>query len=241
MIEKLKSENRQERFDSINNLAKLSQIDDSHKKLLLVISNLLFDEFEDIRFTAAYVLVNFTEKGIDISETETQLAKALNDESLRVKKEADWALYCIAFEGGSIKNAALVYEKELAENNRIRGNAAIALCLHYLNTSKNDKAFDLIKIENGDMQFGAAWGHTDYTIRTGKKEFVKKVADIIRPALMDMSMHNGVAGALGWAKHRGFDISSAIEGINELIKSTDDMMKEAKLSGIFMKMNKMKY
>jgi len=70
---------------------------------------------------------------------------------------------------------------------------------------------------------------------------VKKVADIIRPALMDMSMHNGVAGALGWAKHRGFDISSAIEGINELIKSTDDMMKEAKLSGIFMKMNKMKY
>ncbi len=241
MIDKLKSKNRDERYSAINEIAGISQIDDTHIELLPVISNLLFDEFEDIRFTTAYGIVHFAEKGINISASEAQLAKALEDESLRVQKEADWALYCIAFEGYSIKNAVMVYEKEIAKKGNVRGNAAIALCLHYLNMGENDKAFDLIKMENGDMQFGAAWAHTDFTIRTGKKEFVKKVADIIRPALMDISMHNGVAGSLGWARHKGFDITPAVEGINELIKSTDNMMKEAKLSGIFMKMNKVKY
>ncbi len=54
-------------------------------------------------------------------------------------------------------------------------------------------------------------------------------------------MHNGIAGALGWSKHKGFNIKPAVEGINELINSTDDMMKQAKLSGIFSKMHKAKY
>lgn len=241
MINKLKSTDRQERYNAINTLAGLSKIDDTHKNLLPIISNLLLDEFEDIRFTATYVLVNFAEKNINISNAEENLAKALNDESLRVKKEADWALYCMAVEGYCIKNAASVYEKELTENKKIRGNAAIALCLHYLYNDENDKAFDFIKSRDGDLQFGAAWAHTDYTIHTGKKEFVKKVADIIRPALLDISMHNGIAGALAWAKHRGYDITPAVEEINELIKSTDDMIKEAKLSGIFQKMHQAKY
>lgn len=90
-------------------------MDHSHKELLPAISELLFDEHEEIRLTAAFTLVHFAENGIDISEAELQLSKALKDKSLRVKKEADWALYCIAFEDNSIENASLIYELELKE------------------------------------------------------------------------------------------------------------------------------
>ncbi len=88
MKKRLKSQNQQERHDAINTIAGLSEIKDNHKELLPEISKFLFDEDENIRFLAAYSLVNFAEKGMDICEIEPNLTKALNDDSLRVKKRS---------------------------------------------------------------------------------------------------------------------------------------------------------
>lgn len=63
----------------------------------------------------------------------------------------------------------------------------------------------------------------------------------MRPAMHDLGMQNGIAGALAWANQRKIDINPAVETIKELIKSTDDIMKEGKLSGIFTKAQQTTY
>jgi len=91
------------------------------------------------------------------------------------------------------------------------------------------------------LQFGAAWAHADYTIQTSEKKFVKKVANIIGPFMHDIAMHNSIEGALTWANQKGLDITPAVNAINELMESTDDIFKQGKLSGIFTKAGQTRY
>jgi HEAT repeat protein len=239
LAQDLGQEDEQLRWKAIVALAEAANRGENLSSAIPALIETLSDPYDDIRQQAAYTLVSVVEHGGDITAAIPALAKALFDESLEVRKEAVWALYCLVYEGSDIEVAAPGLVDGLqSPSQSVRGNGAIALTLHYLNTGRTQEAGELLEHADGAVIFGASWGHIDFYRKKEDKAGLQGLVQRIRPGLLDLGMQNGVAGALDWARTRGEDISFALSAIHELIQGSNDPLQQAPLYGILMKLDR---
>ncbi len=235
----LAHEDAEVRWQAINALAAAADAGGDLTTAVPALADRLGDEYPQIRQQAAYTLVSIAEHGGDIHPSLSALAQALADEEEGVRKEVVWALYCLAYDGRDIEGAVAALERCPEDGSRsVRGNGAIGLALHYLNSGREKEAEQLLKHRDGSVQFGAAWGHTDHYLQKEDNAGLQRLIRRVRPGLLDVSLRDGLAGSLDWARHRGVDISFALAVIQEMLSGTQDALAQAPLYGILMKLNR---
>ena len=238
-IQDLQHENAEVRWGAAAALAEDADAGVDLSAAVPALTDALQDAEGAVRFKAAYALVSIAEHGGDITPAIPALAGALADESEDLRRETVWALYCLAYEGRDIDAAAAALVGCLKDSNRsVRGNGAIGLTLHYLNTGRVQEAQELLEYGDGAVQFGAAWGHTDHYRKQQAKAELQALIRRIRPGILDVSIRDGLVGSLDWARERGEDISFALSVIYELLADAKDSLEQAPLYGILMKLDR---
>ena len=239
LAEALKNEDANVRWGAVSALAQAADAGDDLSSAVSSLAEALADPQAEIRARAAYTLVSMAEHGGDIFPALSALSRALSDEVEDVRREAVWALYCLAYAGKEVAEALLGWEKSLSDRSRsVRGNGALGLTLHYLNRGEEEKARALLEGKDGTVQFGAAWGHTDHYSQTKKRAELQALMKRIRQGLVDVSIRDGLAGSIHWARERGEDISFELGAVEELLAQAQDELAQAPLYGILMKLKR---
>ena len=130
---------------------------------------------EPVRFAACSTLILASEREQDISAALPALAAAMADEAERVRKEALWAVYTVAWQGRPIEPALEALERAVAAP-PTRGNATVALTLRDLHQGRVAEAEARLDQEDAAVNFGAAYAITDFAARKQDRALLERAA-----------------------------------------------------------------
>jgi len=201
------------------------------------LASLLSDAEAAVRQAAATALVDAVEHGTDVTAALPALGGALRDPELAVRKEAIWAAAMAARRGTPLGPARAPLEA-CAADEATRGNASLGLFFDDLRDGKRAAVEAQLGAAHGHTQFAAAYALTEEAARTQDRALFESLLGRIRVGIADLSISQGIAGALADRQRRGDDAGWALGVIQALIAATTDPLVHTPLMGVLMNLQR---
>jgi HEAT repeat protein len=192
---------------------------------------------EPLRFAACSTLILASEREQDISAALPALAAAMADASERVRKEALWAVYTVAWQGRPVEPALAALERAAAAP-PTRGNATVALTLRDLHQGRVGEAEARLDAPDPTVNFGAAYAITDFAARKQDRALLERLLHKLPFGLTNPSLGDGVAGSLLAAIQRKDARSKFVQTtLQGLVDANPDPLRQAVLLGVVQRVN----
>jgi hypothetical protein len=204
-----------------------------------VLASLLSDENASVRQAAAGALIDAAEHRVDIAAALPSLATALADTELAVRKEAIWACAMAAMRGAPLGPARAPLER-CAADDATRGNSSVGLFFDDLRQGRRADVEAQLAAPHGHTQFAAAYALAEHAMQSGDRALLESVLRRIRVGIADVSISQGIAGAITDRERRGEDASFAYGLIRSLIDATNDPLVQTPLAGVLMNVDRAK-